>query len=208
MANLEGDKLVRQRRPALRADPRQRRHPDPDPGRRLRARGAEPAGDPVRGLSGRDQHGRRPAALLRRPDQPGDRIQSAAGNMYYFTKSDRRFNNWLPSLNVRYELIKDMIARFGASRTIGRQNYNIVGAGFGTPVCDAQGCRVTGPNPDLKPLTADNLDLSWAWYFASRSLVSVNLFYSKIDGYEDRHQPAAPRSTCGMRLRSRSRPMR
>jgi iron complex outermembrane receptor protein len=106
-----------------------------------------------------------------------------AGNTYYFTKSDRRFNNWLPSLNVRYEVTKDMLVRFGASRTIGRQNYNIVGAGFGTPGCDAQGCRVTGPNPDLTPLTADNLDLSWAWYFAPRSLVSANVFYSRIDGY-------------------------
>jgi iron complex outermembrane receptor protein len=106
-----------------------------------------------------------------------------AGNTYYFTKSDRRFNNWLPSLNVRYEVTKDMLVRFGASRTIGRQNYNIVGAGFGTPGCDAQGCRVTGPNPDLKPLTADNLDLSWAWYFANRSLVAANVFYSRIDGY-------------------------
>jgi iron complex outermembrane receptor protein len=105
------------------------------------------------------------------------------GNTYYFTKSDRRFNNWLPSLNLRYEIDKDMLLRFGASRTIGRQNYNIVGAGFGTPGCDAQGCRVTGPNPDLKPLTADNLDLSWAWYFADRSLVSANVFYSRIDGY-------------------------
>jgi iron complex outermembrane receptor protein len=113
----------------------------------------------------------------------GPAFDPKAGNTYYFTKSDRRFNNWLPSLNVRYEVIKDMLVRFGASRTIGRQNYNIVGAGFGTPVCDAQGCRVTGPNPDLKPLTADNLDLSWAWYFASRSLVSANVFYSMIDGY-------------------------
>jgi iron complex outermembrane receptor protein len=84
---------------------------------------------------------------------------------------------------VRYEVTKDMLVRFGASRTIGRQNYNIVGAGFGSPGCDAQGCRVTGPNPDLKPLTADNLDLSWAWYFANRSLVAANVFYSRIDGY-------------------------
>jgi len=111
------------------------------------------------------------------------RFDPLAGNTYYFTKSDRRFNNWLPSLNVRYEVTKDMLVRFGASRTIGRQNYNIVGAGFGTPGCDAQGCRVTGPNPDLKPLTADNLDLSWAWYFANRSLVAANVFYSRIDGY-------------------------
>jgi iron complex outermembrane receptor protein len=107
------------------------------------------------------------------------------GNMYYFTTTDRRFNNWLPSLNLRYELNaeKNMLLRFGASRTIGRQNYNIVGAGFGTPGCDAQGCKVTGPNPDLKPLTADNLDLSWSWYFANRSLAEVNLFHSRINGY-------------------------
>jgi iron complex outermembrane receptor protein len=78
--------------------------------------------------------------------------------MYYFAKTDKKFNNWLPSLNLRYELSKDMIARFGASRTIGRQNYNILGAGLGTPTCDASGCHVTGPNPDLKPLTSDNLD--------------------------------------------------
>ncbi|WP_296944889.1 TonB-dependent receptor [uncultured Massilia sp.] len=116
-------------------------------------------------------------------DQAATPFNPRAGNMYYFTKSDKRFNNWLPSLNVRYEIDKDMLLRFGASRTIGRQNYNIVGAGFGTPTCDAQGCRVTGPNPDLKPLTADNLDLSWAWYFATRSLVAVNAFHSRIDGY-------------------------
>jgi len=111
------------------------------------------------------------------------RFDPRAGNTYYFTRSDRRFDNWLPSLNLRYEVQKDMLVRVGASRTIGRQNYNIVGAGFGTPGCDAQGCRVTGPNPDLKPLTADNLDLSWAWYFADRSLVSANVFYSRIAGY-------------------------
>ena len=106
-----------------------------------------------------------------------------AGIMYYKAPTDRTFNNVLPSMNLRYEMDKDMIVRFGASKTIGRQNYNVLGAGFGTPVCDANGCRVTGPNPDLKPLTAKNVDLSWAWYFARRSLVAVNVFHSKIDGY-------------------------
>jgi iron complex outermembrane recepter protein len=105
------------------------------------------------------------------------------GVMYYFAKTDRTFNNLLPSANLRYELTSDMIARFGASQTIGRQNYNILGAGFGTPVCDAQGCHVTGPNPDLKPMTSKNIDASWAWYFARRSLVAVDVFYSKIKGY-------------------------
>ncbi len=106
-----------------------------------------------------------------------------AGTIYYFTHSDRKFKNWLPSLNLQYTIQKDMQLRFGASETIGRQNYNMYGTGFSGAACDAQGCHVVGPNPDLKPLTSKNVDLGWNWYFARRSLAAVNLFYSKIDGY-------------------------
>jgi len=106
-----------------------------------------------------------------------------AGILYYKTPTKRTFDDWLPSLNLRYDLGNDMLARFGVSRTIGRQNYNLLGSGFGTPGCDANGCRVTGPNPDMEPQTADNLDLSWAWYFAPRSIVAVSVFHSSIDGY-------------------------
>lgn len=104
-------------------------------------------------------------------------------NTCYFTKTDRRFDNRLPSMNPRYELTREQIVRFGASRTVGRQNDNLLGAGFGNPTCDVQGCRVTGPNADIEPLTADNLDASWARYFARRSLVAVDLSYSRIQGY-------------------------
>ncbi|MFS2019238.1 TonB-dependent receptor [Massilia sp. CT11-108] len=117
------------------------------------------------------------------PVYDNEPFKNNTGNTYYFIKTDRRFNNWLPSMNMRYELTKDQILRFGASRTVGRQNYNLLGAGFGSPTCDAQGCRVTGPNPDIKPLTSDNLDASWAWYFSRRSMVGVDLFYSRIQGY-------------------------
>ena len=106
-----------------------------------------------------------------------------AGVMYYKQDKNSVFNDLLPSLNLRYEIQKDMIARFGASKTIGRQNYNIIGGGYGSPTCRDGACTVTGPNPTLEPLTAKNLDVSWAWYFAPRSLVSVNLFHSTIDGY-------------------------
>jgi iron complex outermembrane receptor protein len=117
------------------------------------------------------------------PIPDGQPFNPKTGTIYYKTPTDRTFDNWLPSLNLRYELTTDMIARFGASRTIGRQNYNLLGSGFGAPTCDANGCRVTGPNPDLEPLTSDNLDLSWAWYFAPRSVLGVSVFHSKIQGY-------------------------
>ncbi len=106
-----------------------------------------------------------------------------AGIMYTKEEKDRTFHNWLPSLNLRYEMSQDMIVRFGASKTIGRQNYNILGTGYASPKCADGFCTVIGPNPGLRPLTAKNLDLSWAWYFAPRSMVAVNLFHSDIDGY-------------------------
>jgi iron complex outermembrane recepter protein len=106
-----------------------------------------------------------------------------AGTIYYKIGTERTFNDVLPSLNLRFEIAPKWIARFGASKTIGRQNYNILGAGFGTPTCNATGCTVTGPNPNLKPLYANNLDFSLGWYFAPRSLLLVNYFNSRIDGY-------------------------
>jgi iron complex outermembrane recepter protein len=106
-----------------------------------------------------------------------------SGTIYYKTPTERTFNDVLPSINLRYELQTDVIGRFGASKTIGRQNYNVLGSGFAIPTCNAQGCNVTGPNPNLKPLYSRNLDLSLAWYFARRSIASVNLFKSKIEGY-------------------------
>lgn len=105
------------------------------------------------------------------------------GQVYRKTATDRSFNDVLPSLNLRFELPKEMIVRVGLSRSIGRQNYNVLGAGFTNPVCDVTGCSVTGPNPDLKPLHSNNADLSWAWYFAKNSIAQVNVFSSKIDGY-------------------------
>jgi len=106
-----------------------------------------------------------------------------AGVIYYKIPTERVFNDVLPSINLRFVLAKNVIARFGASKTIGRQNYNVLGSGFGLPSCNASGCTVTGPNPNLKPLYAKNVDLSLAWYFARRSVASVNYFQSNIDGY-------------------------
>lgn len=106
-----------------------------------------------------------------------------AGTIYYKVPTERVFNDLLPSLNLRFELAPKWIARFGASKTIARQNYNLYGSGFGTPSCTAAGCNVTGPNPNLKPLSARNIDYSLGWYFARRSLALINIFQSKIDGY-------------------------
>ena len=107
----------------------------------------------------------------------------ASGTNYYKVPSNRVFNNLLPSLNMRFEIAPSVVGRVGASETIGRQNYNIYGLGYTGQACNAAGCTVNGPNQSLKPMTSTNFDLSVAWYFARRSLVSVSVFNSKIKGY-------------------------
>jgi iron complex outermembrane recepter protein len=111
--------------------------------------------------------------------------QAAYTQPYYLVPTKRVFNNVLPSLNLRYEIQKNMLLRAGASQTIGRQNYNVWAQGVTSPTCNATTgiCTVVGPNPDLKPLTADNFDVNWSWYFARNALVTVGYFESKIKGY-------------------------
>ncbi len=106
-----------------------------------------------------------------------------SGTNYYKVPSNRSFNNVLPSVNLRMELTPEVIGRFGASQTIGRQNYNLYGLGYTGQNCTVAGCTVNGPNPSLQPMTSTNFDLSVSWFFARRSLVSVSVFDSKIKGY-------------------------
>ncbi|WP_349740805.1 TonB-dependent receptor [Roseateles cavernae] len=113
----------------------------------------------------------------------GATFNPAQGTVYYKVPSHKQFDHLLPSMNLRYELSPRLIGRLGLSRTIGRQNYNVYGSGFSGQSCGPAGCTVTGPNPNLAPLTANNTDVSLAWYFAKRSILAVNLFSSRMQGY-------------------------
>jgi iron complex outermembrane recepter protein len=113
----------------------------------------------------------------------GEAFVPTQGTTYYKVPTRRSFDHVLPSLNVRWEVVPDVVTRFGASQTIGRQNYNIYGSGFTNQTCTTSGCTVTGPNPGLKPMTAANLDASVGWFFARRSLLQLSVFESRIKGY-------------------------
>ncbi|MFN3860322.1 MAG: TonB-dependent receptor [Roseateles sp.] len=110
-------------------------------------------------------------------------FNGTTGTIYRKETTRRVFDDILPSLNLRYDFGQGVIARLGLSKTIGRQNYNLYGATYSSPSCTSSGCTVTGPNPNLKPLNARNLDVSLAWYYAKRSMLAISAFSSLIDGY-------------------------
>jgi iron complex outermembrane recepter protein len=85
--------------------------------------------------------------------------------------------DYLPSLNARWDLTGGWIGRLGLSRTLGRPNY---GELAGSVVLNNTLLTGTGGNPNLKPITSDNVDVSIAWYLGSRAYVSAGIFVQDI----------------------------
>nr|MDJ0751812.1 TonB-dependent receptor [Woeseiaceae bacterium] len=98
----------------------------------------------------------------------------------------------LPSLNMKFEVTDDVIARFGYSKAIAfpdlgalRYNYNISVRTEddinGNP--DIIGYRQDSGNPFLKPMEADNYDLSFEWYFDEGNYLSAGIFYKSMKNF-------------------------
>lgn len=114
--------------------------------------------------------------------------------------------NILPSLNLRFGLTDDMFVRFAASRALSRADMGLYKYYYTIAVDDA-GCEdstvtwsvpgdcTSAPvawtpaysgdtgNPLLKPTTADQLDLTYEWYFSSSGSFSLAVFYKKFNDY-------------------------
>ncbi len=104
---------------------------------------------------------------------------------FVLTTTDHSYTDALPSANLKLDVAKDMIVRFGASRTMTRADYSqlagAVSLGTTNQVNNTGGG--SGGNPDLKPITSNNLDASWEYYFAPRALLSASVFYMNLTSY-------------------------
>lgn len=109
-----------------------------------------------------------------------------------------KYTDWLPSLNLVYEPIQDVLFRFGASRVMARpllgnlspsiSNISVPNNGNNT------GGSFTVGNPRLSPFRATNLDFSAEWYFAPGGLFSVALFNKDIASFPQTVNYEAPLS--------------
>ncbi len=86
----------------------------------------------------------------------------------------------LPSVNLRYDLDNDLVARVGVGRSLGRPNYNELAGAVALNNTTLLG---TSGNPYLAPITSTNFDIGLAWYFKPRAYASVNLFQSDLADY-------------------------
>jgi len=89
----------------------------------------------------------------------------------------RTYDDFLPSINLRYDLGDDHVIRFGAARTISRPSpseLDLVVSGLSGAIGEEN--EISFNDPNLDPFRSDNLDLGWEWYYADEALFSVALF--------------------------------
>ena len=104
---------------------------------------------------------------------------SAGGEISPLTV-ERNYTDVLPSVNIRYELQDDLIARVAANRAITRPTLSQLSVGTTASGASLNG---TAGNPDLDPFRATQADLSLEWYFADEALLSATVFYKDVESF-------------------------
>lgn len=96
------------------------------------------------------------------------------------TAVDAKYDDILPSLNLRYNITDAFVARFAAARVIGRPGLGSLNAGTSV---DANVRTINSGNPALKPFRSDQLDLSLEYYLPGGGLLSLAGFYKHLTDY-------------------------
>ena len=107
-------------------------------------------------------------------------ITTSAFGSFYQTPVEHTYNDILPSANFKWDLNRDLVARFAIARTMARPDYSALGGSISADDTTHTG---NGGNPDLKPIRSTNVDATLEWYFAPKSLLSAGLFYMDLTNY-------------------------
>lgn len=110
---------------------------------------------------------------------PGAIVGSKLGT-YLPRLTSTKHSAILPSMNLRWDLRSDLIARASASRSLGRPNYNELAGAVSLNDTLLTG---TSGNPQLKPVLSTNMDATLSWYFAPRAVLSGGLFTQRLQNY-------------------------
>ncbi len=93
---------------------------------------------------------------------------------------DSDYTEALPSLNLTFNVAEDKLFRVGVARVIARPPLDELRASRAL-WNDAPPATGQAGNPMLEPFIANQLDLSYEWYFGDEALVALAAFYKDVD---------------------------
>lgn len=91
------------------------------------------------------------------------------------------YDDFLPSVNTRLEVVRNLIFRATASKVVARPPIPQLSAG--TSVNFGPVNTATSGQPLLRPFRAKQFDLGAEYYFGAASLLSATFFYKNISSY-------------------------
>ena len=96
-----------------------------------------------------------------------------------------KYNRWLPSVNLKFGIGRDVIFRLAASRDYARPALSDIRNYLNINLRNDGSFAANAGNPNLKPITSDNFDATLEWYFAGSHLgaITIDAFYKSIHNY-------------------------
>jgi len=91
-----------------------------------------------------------------------------------------KYRNFFPSVHLKYEPFRGVIARASWSNGIGRPAFGNI---IPNNNVNDDTFRVTVSNPNLKPQYSNNYDLRIEYYFKSQGMFEVGVFRKRIEDY-------------------------
>ncbi|WP_213996855.1 TonB-dependent receptor [Arsukibacterium sp.] len=115
--------------------------------------------------------------------------------------AEHDYNEFLPSLNLVFEPMDDVIVRFGYAEVMARAGLGSIRPNVS--VSASGGSRsVNGGNPTLEPTKAKTYDLGLELYFDNESLLGVAVFRKEIDSYVQGLRETKPFTETGLPIQA------
>jgi TonB-dependent receptor len=110
------------------------------------------------------------------------------------------YDDWLPSVNLVFQLRDDLFVRGSAAKVMARpllSNLAPSVTAFSVPSSAGanSGGSITVGNPQLKPFRATNYDADVEWYFTKDAVFSVAVFDKEIKSFPQTITASAPLSS-------------
>jgi iron complex outermembrane receptor protein len=126
------------------------------------------------------------------PDGPGPRV---APTVTVPVRATNRYEDYLPSFSLTLEPTEKLLVRASFAKQMARPTLNSLTPGGAFNPFNS---TLSFGNPQLNPFRADSYDLGAEWYFAKESLISVGLFYKKIQTFVTRTTESVPFRDLGL----------
>jgi iron complex outermembrane recepter protein len=118
-------------------------------------------------------------------DPTGDNAIYADNGATLEVAGSHSYNHLLPSANFRFSLTHQLLLRAAVSESLARPEPALLSPvlNYGGSILAPDNLVATGGNPNLKPYTSRNYDLSLEWYYSRDGYLAASVFRKDLNNF-------------------------